>query len=170
MFKIFKLFGERKPMAFEPKHVCVTSYPDWINIDTYNKVGKDTWDWASACIVTKLPIGVDHEEIGKAIRRHLALTRYNVKVKKYKTAADGWYKYLAAHGFKTTEQLHEEALRVCIYETGGNIMIVPTYNDGSRGRNRGFHEREWSAVECKLTDSDKKLGVMVRIALRRCRD
>jgi hypothetical protein len=94
--RIFRLFGERKPRAFEPKHASITSYPDRINIDTYNKVGKDIWDWGSACIVTKLPIDVNNEEIGKAIRRHLALTRYNVKVKKYKTDAEGWHRYLAA--------------------------------------------------------------------------
>ena len=167
---IFRLFGERKPRAFEPKHAAITSYPDRINIDTYNKVGKEIWDWGSACIVTKLPIDVDNEEIGKAIRRHLALTRYNVQVKKYKTDAGGWYRYLAAHGFETTEQLHDEALRVNIYETDGNIMLVPTYNNGSRGRDRGFLEREWNAFKCKLTDSDEKLGAKAKVALRRCSD
>jgi len=167
---LFKLFGERKPKASEPKHASITSYPDRIYIDTYDKVGKETWDWRSALIVTKLPIDATNEEIGKTVRVHLELTRYNVKIEKPKAAADRWYKYLTAHGFEAAVQLYDDALRVNIYETGGNIMLVPTYNDGSTGRSRGFHAKEWDAFKCKLTDSDEKLGAMVRKALKRCSD
>ena len=165
--ELFKLFGERKPKTSEPKHASITSYPDRINIDTYDKVGKETWDWRSAAIVTKLPIDATNKEIGKTVRAHLELTSYNVKVKK---PDDRWHKYLAAHGFESAAQLHEDALRVDVYETAGNIMLVPTYNDGSSGRSRGFHAREWDAFKCNLTDSDEKLGTMVRKALKRCSD
>ncbi len=167
MLQIFKLFGERKPKASEQKHASITSYPDRMNIDTYNKVNKRIWDWSFAANVTKLPIDVTNEDIGKTIRTHLALTRYNVKVEKRNTAAYRWYRYLTAHGFETMAQLHEEALRVAIYETDGNITLVPTYNNGGSGRNRGFYAREWDAFKCKLTDSDEKLGAKVRKALKR---
>lgn len=143
---LFKVFGERKPRASEPKHASVTSYPGGINID--------------ATI----------DDFGRTIRVHLELTRYNVKVKKSKAAADRWYESLTAYDFDPEAQLHENALRVDIYESRGNITLVPTYNGGTSGRYRGFLAREWDTFKCKSTDLDKKLGAMVRKALKRSSD
>jgi hypothetical protein len=169
---LFKLFGERKPKVSEPKRASVTSYPDRINIDTYHKIGKETWDWRSAAIVTKLPLNAANEQIGKTTKMHIELTRYNIKIEKPRMGiiSDYRYKYLAAHGFETENQLYRDALRVEIYETNGDIILVPTYNGGSSGRDRGFYARDWDAIKCKLTDSDEKLGAKIRKALKRCSD
>lgn len=168
MFKaLLKLLGKRKPKANEERRGSVTIYPNRINIDTYHKVGKEPWDWCSALDVTKLPADASKEEIGKAIRHHLELTRYNVKVEKPKMGVVSvyWLRYLDAHGVKDEAELHEGAVRVEVYELEGNVRLVPTINGGSSGRDRGFHEKDWRTVECKLTDSDEKIGDKVRKAL-----
>lgn len=169
---LFNLFGERKPGASEPKRASITSYPDRINIDTYHKIGKEKWDWRSAAIVTKLPFNAANEQIGKTVKMHIELTRYNIEIKKPKMGviSDYWHNYLAAHGFETETQLQKDAVRVEIYETNGNIVLVPTYNGGSSGRDRGFYAREWDAIKCRLTDSDENLGNKIRKALKRCSD
>lgn len=173
MFKVlFNIFGERKPKASEPKRASITSYPDRINIDTYHKIGKEKWDWRSAAIVTKLSFNTTNEQIGKTVKMHIELTRYNVKDKRPKVGviSEYWRNYLSAHGFETETQLQKDALRVEIYETNGIIMLVPTYNGGSSGRDRGFYARDWDAIKCKLTDSDENLGNKIMKALARCSD
>jgi|GEM_PF-4623203 len=166
MFKaLLNLFGERKPRPNEERRSSVTGYPDRINIDTYHKAHLVEWHDA-ATNVTRLPPDATKEEIGKAVRLHLELTRYNVKVDaSIDTYSERLHQYLAAYGFETLEQLHKGAVRVEVYELEGNIKLVPTLNGGSRGRDRGFHEKDWRTVKCRLTDSDEKIGAKVRKAL-----
>lgn len=166
----FKFFRERKPKPNEQRRGSVTIYPDRIVVDTYHKVGKKPWDWRSGTEVTRLPSDANKEEIGKAVRHHLELTRYNVKVEKPKMGivSEYWLRYLDARGVKDAAELHQGAVRVEIYELEGNIRLVPTINGGSSGRDRGFHEKDWRTVKCKFIDSDEKLSAKIRMALKRC--
>ncbi|WP_199117091.1 contact-dependent growth inhibition system immunity protein [Pedobacter sp. ASV28] len=137
MFKVLiSLFGERKPKASEQKRISATLYPDRINIDTFHKVKAGYW--TSKADVTILAEDISNDELGAIIRKHLELTRYNLKDRTQYEFKEATKAFVKAHGFKTMKALYANAKHLSVSATDQEIKVEPNVNGGSSGEQRGF--------------------------------
>jgi len=105
--------------------------------------------------------------LGRFVRE--ALAGYQPNLPAQAPSDDNWMKpVLKAVGARSQRQLQEAGRHCWIEETATGSAIVPTYNGGNRGAQRGFTRLEDRAVRVGRDASDLEFGAALRRALECC--
>ncbi len=149
------------------KQASATLYPDQIIIATEDKtvVGYSI----ATSIVTRLPASATAESIGQTVRKHLSLSKCGVPAPSDFKAM--YQDFLKAAGFKNAKAHHKEARHLSIYQKDQEIIITPTINGGTTGKERGFlGSKEMPPIYVNASITDNELGEQLRETWLKCID
>ena len=149
--KIKRLFSKTDSSE---KSASVTFYPKQIIVATYDFA--TTGIGLGSTKLTKLPVDISPEILGQTLRKHFALTEYNIEhpkdSKAFKKVFDD---YKAAAGFKTNKDTYKDAREVGCRMTKMEITLTPSENQ----YNTGYLPIPNSDIKLPLTISDNELGL-----------
>jgi hypothetical protein len=148
--KIKRLFSKTDKSE---KSASVTFYPNQTIISTYNFA--TTGIGLASTKLTKLEIDTSPDVIGQTLRKHLALTEYDVEHPNSSEAFKKvWIDYKLAAGFKTNKETYKDAREIGCRMSKTEITLMPCENQYSKG----YFPIPNSEIKLPLTISDTELG------------
>lgn len=138
------------------KSASVTFYPGQTIVSTY--------DFATTGLglvskeLTKLEAGSSPNVLGQTLRKHFALTKYDVEHPNSKEAFKKvWDDYKLAAGFKTNKETYKDAREIACRMSATEITLTPCENQHSRG----YFPITSAIIKLPLTISDSELGLQL---------
>jgi hypothetical protein len=136
------------------KSAHVTFYPNQIIITTYDYT--ETGLGLVSPKLTKLPIDVSPDVLGKTLRKHFSLTAYNLEhPKSSEVFKKYWNEYKNAAGFKTNKETYKDAREISCLMSKTEIKLIPCENK----YNTSYLPISDSETKLDLTISDQNLGI-----------
>lgn len=161
--ELLKIFGRHK---ITKKYALAILYPDKIIIDTLDKVK------AGFNIVSTNPtiLATDSENqiLGRTVREHLDSSKYDLKNPSQADFKILQENFLKSYGFKTLKKYHENAKYLSITEQGAEIILEPTKNGGSIGKEKGFSQIMEKSISISKNINDDELGKLIRKEWQNC--
>lgn len=158
------LKGRKKQESDFTRSIEVISYPDRILITTSYRT-KAGFEYVTDQI-SWLPLQATAEELGKAARKHLQMSKADVDTPTDFSPISQAYK--KATGLKSIKARMKDARCVIVGEGNGQITIVPTRNGGAAGAWRGYHHLADKEIKIESTITDSQLGELIRNGWNRC--
>ena len=160
---ILKIFGRQK---ITKKYALAILYPNKIVIDTLDKV-KAGFNTVSAN-PTILNTDSENQLLGRTVREHLELTKHNLNNPSQAELKVEQENFLKAYGFKTLKSYHANAKYLSITEQDQEIIIEPTKNGGSTGKERGFSYGLGKSISIEKNIKDEELGKLIKETWQKC--
>jgi len=152
------IFSKPTPII---QSISAKKYPNKIVIETYNQI-KNSYSIRST-EVSILETNSSNTEIGKAIIKHLSLSKVVEKVSDEDRKVNNEI-YKKITGLKSMKAQMKDALCVNISRKNNQIEFSPTVNGGTAGHRKGFH---FSEEKLTIEDSEnyELIGKTLNLAL-----
>lgn len=158
-----KLFSNTKDIR---QSISVIKYPDRIFFETYDQI-INAYSTRSKEI-TILNSNSSNIEIGKAILKHLSLSR-TIKKLSDETRKENYEIYKKITGLKSMKAQMKDSLCVNIYRENNTIEFSPTVNGGTTGDRKGYNFSDEGKITIENNEDFELIGKSLRLALVKCR-
>ena len=136
------------------KSAGVTFYPNQIIVKTYDNTR--TGLGLVSTKLTKLPIDISPDVLGKTLRKHFSLTAYDLEhPKNTEDFKKFWNDYKNAAGFKTNKETYKDAREITCSMSKTGINLIPCENK----YNTSYLPISDSETKLDLIISDQDLGI-----------
>ena len=158
------IFSRAKPIK---QRIGITKYPNKIIFETIHQI-KNSYSIRGAEI-SLLDADTSELEIGKAIMKHLALSKSGIKSPDDKAWKETNEAYKRITGLKTMKEQMKDSRYVSVDREGNKIEFTPTINGGTSGKAKGYDFLPDDSLTIDYVEDFEIIGSSFKLALQKCK-